>query len=336
MEEYMSLIHPFWIRKYGLDNIHGEVKKVPAETLMSPTRFDLFAKYYYIRNRKTSPIKAKRVYYESLRCLVPFGKEYGKEEEKFSFAKHFEVFDSLIKTFSSGEFDPSCSLVPVIAGNHILDGAHRVAALAFFKKDVWICEFASTTRIDYDFDYTFFVSRWMSEYTADLTAFEGMRILKGMAVICLWRDNHEVLPETGRVFYQRSFSLNRREYKRLRSGIEPGWEGAVDEDVRCFNPLFVFLYSPSELEARDSDSITIIIGDDSVRRVSSIVLTREGRKGWRSGGGMLAIVSDFVSSFTSVLITESAYRKYRLKMWLSLWDNKLWISFYGVVSRLWK
>ena len=325
-DDHLSLIQSSWVEKYGLDKLHGEVKKVPAAILMRPTRFELFAKYYYIRNRKTSPFRAKRVYYENLRCLVPFGKEHGKEEEKNTFAKHFEVFDSLIDTFSSEEFDPSCSLVPVGADNLLFDGAHRVATLAFYKKDIWICEFASVVGDNYD--YAYFTSRWMSDYAADLTAFEGMCFLKGMVVLCIWGDIQEFIPDQGIVFYQRSFTLNRREYIKLRSCVEPDWKGIGNEIVRNVKPVFVFLYSPAGLEERESGSVTIIRGEDSVRRVSSIVLTKEGRKQWRSGG--------CVSTFKSSLVVELSYRWYRFKKWLSVKDYKIWISFYGVVSRLWK
>lgn len=325
-EDPLSLIHPTWIKKHCLDKLHGVVKKVPAAILMLPTRFDLFSKYYYIRYCKSSPVKAKRVYYESLRCLVPFGKEFGKEEEKYSFAKHFEVFDNLIDAFSSEEFDPSCSLVPVGEGNVILDGAHRVAILSFYKKDIWICEFSSAIGTNYD--YAFFTSRWMSEYVADLTAFEGMCFLKGMVVLCIWSDIQEIIPDQGIVFYQRSFTLNRREYLKLRSCVEFGWKGTGNEDCRHVDVRFVFLHSPSGLEEREYGSVTIIRGEDSVHRVSSIVLTKEGRKQWRSGG--------CISALENSLIVELSYWWYRLKKWLSVQDYKIWISFYGVVSRLWK
>ncbi len=333
-EDPLSLIHPVWIKKHGLDKLHGEVKKVPAAILMRPTRFDLFAKYYYIRNRKTSPFRAKRVYYENLRCLVPFGKEHGKEEEKNTFAKHFEVFDSLIDTFSSEEFDPSCSLVPVGADNLLFDGAHRVATLAFYKKDIWICEFASVVGDNYD--YAYFTSRWMSDFAADLTAFEGMCFLKGMAILCVWHDNYEVIPEMGRVFYQRSFTVNQKEYSKLRSIIEPDWKETWNEDGRHVDVRFVFLHSLSGLEVIEPDSMTIISGDDSVLRVSSIVLTRKGRTTWRSWCGVMAVISESFSSFRSILVMDVSYWKFRLKKRLSVFDNKIWISFYGIVSKLWK
>ncbi len=333
-EDHLSLIQSSWVEKYGLDKLHGEVKKVPAAILMRPTRFDLFAKYYYIHNRKTSPFRAKRVYYESLRCLVPFGKEFGKEEEKYSFAKHFEVFDNLIDTFSSEEFDPSCSLVPVGADNLLFDGAHRVATLAFYKKDIWICEFASVVGNNYD--YAYFTSRWMSDYAADLTAFEGMCFLKGMVVLCIWGDIQEFIPDQGIVFYQRSFTLNRREYLKLRSCVEFGWKGTGNEDCRHVDVRFVFLHSPSGLEVIEPDSMTIISGDDSVLRVSSIVLTRKGRTTWRSWCGVMAVISESFSSFRSILVMDVSYWKFRLKKRLSVFDNKIWISFYGIVSKLWK
>ena len=149
-----------------------------------------------------------------------------------------------------------------------------------------------------------------------------------MVVFCIWGDIQEFIPDQGIVFYQRSFTLNRREYIKLRSCVEPDWKGIGNEIVRHVKPVFVFLYSPVGLEDRESGSVTIIKGEDSVRRVSSIVLTKEGRKQWRSGG--------CVSTLKNSLDVELSYWWYRFKKWLSVKDYKIWISFYGVVSRLWK
>ena len=166
-----KLIHPVWIKMYGLDQLEGEVISLPARQLLTPKRFDLFAKLFYIRHRKDRPCLARRVYLESLRSIIPSGKEFGKEEEKNSFKVHISVFDKLIDSFQSGDFDSSVSLVPV-SGDFIIDGAHRVAALAFWGKDVTVCKFVCEPQVI--FDYSYFLERWMSTHVADLVAKESL------------------------------------------------------------------------------------------------------------------------------------------------------------------
>ena len=84
MSDALDLIQPHWVEKYHLRDHEYEVFSLPAAELLTPLRFDLFAKLYYIRNRKVRPRLARRVYYESLRALVPLGKEWGQEEEKIT------------------------------------------------------------------------------------------------------------------------------------------------------------------------------------------------------------------------------------------------------------
>ena len=74
-----DLIHPVWIAKYNLAGRQGQIITLPARELLTHKRFDLFAKLWYIRHRKDRPALAKRVYCESLRSIVPHGKEWGKE-----------------------------------------------------------------------------------------------------------------------------------------------------------------------------------------------------------------------------------------------------------------
>ena len=117
---------------------------MPARSLLGPWRFGLFAKMVYIRYRDSRPHLAKRVYQESMRCTNPLWKEYGKEKEKNKYRIFIKVFNELINTFSTSDFDPRESIVPVGAEKHIIDGEHRVSALAFFDKEVTICEFPVT------------------------------------------------------------------------------------------------------------------------------------------------------------------------------------------------
>ena len=180
----LDLIHPHWINKFHLDSLEGEVKTVPARSLLGAWRFGIFSKMVYIRYRDSRPCLARRVYRESMRCSNPFWKEYGKEDEKYNIRIFLKDFNRLIDSFSVVEFDPNESIVPVGGESHILDGEHRISALSFYDKDVTICEFPDAEMPC--LDYSFYKDRWMSDYCMDVVAYESVPLLKGLRVLCLW------------------------------------------------------------------------------------------------------------------------------------------------------
>ena len=211
-----KLIHPVWIKMYGLDRLEGEIISLPARKLLNQGRFDLFAKLFYIRHRHDKSRLARRVYFESLRSIIPSGKEFGKEKEKNSFKIHVEVFDKLIDSFKVTDFDPSESLVPV-ARDCIIDGAHRIAALAFWGKDVIVCKFDCRPRII--FGYSFFLGRWMSTYAADLVVRESLNWLQGVSAICVMPGGNANAINPNDALYSRSLKLSRHSLSRLCSMI---------------------------------------------------------------------------------------------------------------------
>ena len=125
---------------YDLKNKDFELCKVPAHDLITVSRFDLFAKLIYIKYRKSKPHFAKKIYSEHIKAFNPDLKEPGRKD-KNGLEDFITTFDKLIDYFENNEFDPEQSLIPVSENGEILDGSHRIAALAFFKKEVSILKF---------------------------------------------------------------------------------------------------------------------------------------------------------------------------------------------------
>lgn len=319
----LDLIHPYWVNLFHLDSLKGEVKTVPARSLLGPWRFGLFAKMVYIRYRDSRPHLAKRVYQESMRCTNPLWKEYGKEKEKNRFRIFIKVFNELIDTFSNSGFDPGESIVPVGAERHIIDGEHRVSTLAFFDKEVTICEFPVTGM--YNLKYRFYRDRGMSDYCMDLTVYESAVLLKNLRVICLWPGEHSAFPDMVEELYSRSFNLGRKACSMLRSAIDPGWSGeAAEGEVR-----FVF-YLPHEADLAAVNGVnTIVYDQDEVLRVSKLVLTWCGRRNWYHGGGIACLLLAPWAVAWDKLRSDYCFIRYKVKFILARWNNKHWITFYN-------
>ncbi|MCR4860387.1 MAG: hypothetical protein K5910_06970, partial [Bacteroidales bacterium] len=169
-----------------MESHDGKVVTAPAVRFLNPLRFDVFAKLFYIRYREQQPRLAAQVYLKNIRCIVPTGKEWGKEQEKSSFAEHIKVFDELIECFRNGDFDPAVSLVPVGADDNLLDGAHRTAVLAYYRKPVTVCRFDDVRGDMYD--YAWFLARGMSVSVADRIVLEALDWLEDVSVHCLGPD----------------------------------------------------------------------------------------------------------------------------------------------------
>ena len=327
----LDLIHPYWINKFHLDSLEGEVKTVPARSLLGPWRFGLFSKLAYIRYRDSRPCLARRVYIESMRCTNPHRREYGKEEEKKGFKLFLKVFNELIDGFSAGEFDPFESIVPVGGERHILDGEHRIAALSCFDKEVTICEFPAAEMPSFGYEY--YKDRWMSEHCLDFAARECVNYIKGLRLLFLWPGAETDLSSLGKVFYSRSFHTTRKAYTRLRAAVDPLWGGeAVGGETR------IMFYLPSEVDCppKVSGESTIVFDPEEVIRASNLILTWKGRMDWYYGGGLACcLLAPFVMLWDK-LSTDCSFIWLRIKAVLGNWDNKLWISLYHFVKPLWK
>lgn len=169
---------------YHLDNFSCVIETVDARSLLVVERFDLFAKLFYVEYRNSNPDLAHKIYVEHIKAFNPDAKEPGRED-KNSFQDFVSSFNVIIDNFGNGEFDDTISIVPVDKNGIILDGAHRVSALAYYNKKVRIARFPEVER-KCRFDYKYFKKRGLSWTTCDLIANYMVKWCNNLYVACLW------------------------------------------------------------------------------------------------------------------------------------------------------
>ena len=209
-----NLLQSHTISIYDLKNHEGKRFSVPARNLLTVNRFDLFAKLYYIDNKCSNPESAIRVYSEHIKAFNPDEKEPGRTD-KNGIKDFIDSFDYLISVFEYNEFDDSKSVIPVDKNGVILDGAHRVAALAYYNRQVAIVQF-DDIEAKSKFDYVFFKDRGLSKAICDIIALEMIKWKKSVLAACVWPSNSKkqqklVISSLGKLHalvYQKEISCN--------------------------------------------------------------------------------------------------------------------------------
>lgn len=183
-ENYLDKLQKHTVELYDLGNKDYVLKKLPARDLVKVSRFDLFAKLAYIHYRDTEPERALEIYTEHIKAFNPDLKEPGRED-KDGIQDFIDTFDKLIDFFEENDFDPEISLIPISEDKTILDGAHRVAALAYFDKSVSILHFKKVDPVT-RFDYKYFQKRGLPSSIADQMVLESLNFTQDLFVACLW------------------------------------------------------------------------------------------------------------------------------------------------------
>ena len=180
----IDLLQKHTVDLYDLKNKEFEFQKIPARDLITVSRFDLFAKMTYIKYRKSNLDYAKKIYTEHIKVFNPDLKEPGRED-KNGLEDFITTFDKLIDYFEFNEFDSEVSLIPVSETGVILDGSHRLAALAYFDKKVSIIKFKGVQSAA-KFDYRYFIKQGLSIKSADTITFESSNFIENLFIACLW------------------------------------------------------------------------------------------------------------------------------------------------------
>lgn len=179
-----GLLQAHTVKIYNLNQKEYELRIVPARSLLKGTRFDLFAKLFYIRNRKSEPDFAREIYKEHIKAFNPDLREPGRDD-KNGYDDFINAFEALIDDLTINGFDAEKSLIPVDEDGVILDGAHRVSALAYADKQVKIVCFKNV-KCKAKFDYEYFLKRGLSWRIADAIALEMIKWQPNMLIGCLW------------------------------------------------------------------------------------------------------------------------------------------------------
>lgn len=180
----LKLVQPHTLKIYNLENKNFQRKNIPARNLLVSSRFDLFAKLAYIHFREKNPDLALNIYNKHIKVFNPDLKEPGRTD-KNNLHDFISTFDDLIQSFSLDEFDSSQSLVPVSENGVPLDGSHRIAALAYFNKNIEILQFEDVFPVA-DFDYNYFLKRGIRRATADQITAIASQFTPQLFVACLW------------------------------------------------------------------------------------------------------------------------------------------------------
>lgn len=318
----LQRIQEHTIKIYDLSNQSYQIETIKARTLLSPYRFDLYAKLYYIKHRDENKEKALEVYYQHIKAFNPDWKEPGRED-KINRKDFIETFDKLIDYFQKHDFDNSISIVPIGKDNTILDGAHRIAALAYWDKEVTIARFDKIVP-KCQFDYEYFKQRGLSNEVSDLIANEICQWNENVFIACLWPKMGNAI-QKGKAkktintfsvpFYIKEvkptlnaltmFIANIYRRQNWVGNINNGYVGAKDKALNCyaFGQNIEFVYFCSEnlnevlklkesirtLFPHDKHSIHITDTHEESIEIAFLTLTNEGLKEW--------LYQDFICGF---------------------------------------
>lgn len=306
----LEKLQPHTIKIYNLTDKKYQQKVVKARSLLTPKRFDLFAKLYYITHRNKNCDNAIKVYNEHIKTFNPDLKEPGRTD-KNSVEDFIKAFDILISEFNKTEFNDNISIIPVDSNGVILDGAHRVAALAYYDKDVTIVQFEDVVA-KCDFNYSYFKVRGLNWECLDIIAHEMIKWLPNLLVACVWpRVNDSknrdyilnYLSSKYEITYIKEFNIGLSSLTNFVHLIynEQEWtnnENAVkDKAINCFSNTkrltLIFFESTSDLDSIIKDksiirnnlncenhSIHITDNQKETIDISKLVNTIAGQNSW--------------------------------------------------------
>jgi len=227
--------------KYKIDNIK-------AIDLLTPERFDLLAKYIYIKFKdlKIESNFGKELYLEHIKAFNNFFEN--DESQKNGKAAFLYAFDDVINSISSNGINED-TIMP-ISDNTILDGAHRVATAIYFDKSI--------KKVDLEvevpnYNYNFFKERGLSEVYLDYMATQYIELKENVYTIILWpssgggkeKELKSILDEYGSIIYRKEIKLKnsgpvhlvKQAYKTedWLGSAKDGYIGAQNKAKWCFD-----------------------------------------------------------------------------------------------------
>lgn len=238
MKYPFNLLTEYFVRENHIDTSKQyEIVKLSARDLICTNRFDLLAKWIYIdaKEKKLNMDWATKVYFDNINAFSCGTFLEPGTDEKDSFQKYLNDFNSLIEDIKSNGFNSAKSLVPVGENNILLDGSHRVAVAAYFAKDITVIKFPNLTR---QYDYRYFRKYLMSDINMGYMASQYAHLKKKCYMACLWpvadleksNEVEEELKKVGNIIYSQDVYLNREGMKNFMVQIygHQGWTGNIE------------------------------------------------------------------------------------------------------------
>lgn len=345
-----SLLQEHTVDIYQLKSHDCKVEKVPARSLLAPQRFDLFAKLFYISNLENDRDNALKVYNEHIKAFNPDGKEPGRED-KNGVNDFVAAFDHIIDQFRNHEFDDTISIIPVDKNGVILDGAHRVAALAYFNREVTIVRF-DDVEAKCDFDYNYFKNRGLPWDVVDVIALEMVKWLDQLLVACLWpstdgQQKQSVVEEIAArhlVAYRKDIRCDLRSLANFVGYIYRGqdWtrnaDYVLDKASRVYGKsslsLVLFVSGTSldqilaekdkirQMIGKGKDSLHIADNHDETMDIAAVTLDKSRQSQWMASQ-TLGLLNSFADSVKERWLIFKKVKWIAFKVRVSHWINRI-------------
>ena len=272
----ISLLTDYFITENNIDiSREYEITSIPARDLICADRFDLMAKWIYIdaRERNMDMTYAIRVYKDNINSFSCGSFLEPGSNDKDSFQKYLDQFNTLIDEIKKNGFDSSKSLIPVGDNDRIFDGSHRVSAAAYYNKDVMIIRLPGK-KPNYDYNYRYFRKYIMNEINMGYMAIQYAYLKNNCFFACIWpsadrnriQNAEKLLMKLGSIVYSqdvymtyegmRSFMVQIYGAQRWVGTIEDKFEGVNAKAHLCYNkryPVKAYL-----IEVKESDKVVPI------------------------------------------------------------------------------
>lgn len=229
------------------------VEWVDAKNFLTPNRFDLAIKIYYIecRERGVGLEFAKHLYSEHIK-IWNGGIEYG-HPEKNSIEKYFQAFDNLIDNVKRNGFDENISVVPVSDGI-LLNGAHRVAVGIYFKLKI---PTFNVPNIYETYNYNFFKNIGFKTEFLDFASRIFMKYSDNCHIAFLWpkavaskkfAEGEKLFLKNNNLLYKKEVFFNRNGFKQLSIHLygHQGWTGGFESKYKNLDGLVDLYYKPAK------------------------------------------------------------------------------------------
>ena len=256
-----------------------EVKQVDAVQLLTSGRFDVIAKYLYVKNyvNRGRSDRWRELYLEHVKIFNGYVENDGSG--KVGPESFVNSFDALIESIRGNGLSEDC-IIPRGGSGDILDGAHRLACALYFglQVDVVDVEFSSA---DFSFNQDYFEERGMSESYLDEMALEYAKLkAEKTYMVSVWprvageeQKLRGILESYGSIVYHKQvkLSLNGMVNLMRHAYREEAWlgdyrnefEGAWNKAKFCFrvgNPLRVYLFESTGDMIQMKDEIRALYG----------------------------------------------------------------------------
>lgn len=236
------------------------IENIKPENLLNANRFDLLAKYIYVKfkDRNIQSNFAKKLYLKHISVFNGFVEN--DESKKIGKQAFLNSFDDIICSIKKSGIQED-TIIPISNDNCILDGAHRLAASLYFKKELPVVNLIAESP---KYNYEFFRNRGLDAIYLDAMAYEYLKLKnENIYMILIWptsggrRENEliDILDKYGDIVYRKNVELSKLgEVQIIKQAYKTedwlgnngnGFIGAKNKARWCFDkkgPLRVILF----------------------------------------------------------------------------------------------